>query len=96
MSEHELLNIFGGNPKAMEALSLVAKCYGLPVGVLRPDDTFSERGALTFGGQTPHAVNVFAALLQFPAKYETMCVLPGIDFRRDGRIQGGASDRSVR
>lgn len=46
MSEHELLNIFGGNPKAMEALSLVAKCYGLPVGVLRPDDTFSEKGAL--------------------------------------------------
>jgi len=46
MSKHELLNIFGGNPKAMEALSFVAKCYGLPVGVLRPNDTFSEKGAL--------------------------------------------------
>lgn len=45
-SERELRAAFGESQKVMDALTLLAKFYQVPIGFLRPDDTFTKEGRL--------------------------------------------------
>ena len=45
-SERELRAAFGEGKKVMDALALLAKFYQVPIGFLRPGDTFTKEGPL--------------------------------------------------
>ena len=46
LSEKEIVEIFGCGDGGMDALRFLSHIYEVPLGLLRPSDTFTEDGAL--------------------------------------------------